>query len=72
MVIPTNQNSGYGRFLIEFSYLLSKTEKRIGTPEKPLSDLGLVRSFFKFALVLFKCFFPFLGMLSFILVVCNR
>jgi histone acetyltransferase SAS3 len=28
--------------LIDFSYLLTKTEKKMGSPEKPLSDMGLV------------------------------
>jgi histone acetyltransferase SAS3 len=33
---------GYGQFLIEFSYLLTRVEKKTGSPEKPLSDMGLV------------------------------
>ncbi|KAI0836322.1 hypothetical protein F5Y06DRAFT_273913 [Hypoxylon sp. FL0890] len=42
LTLPIHQRKGYGHLLIDFSYLLTKVEEKTGSPEKPLSDMGLV------------------------------
>ncbi|CAK1540743.1 unnamed protein product [Leptosia nina] len=57
LTLPPYQRQGYGRLLIDFSYLLTKEEGKVGSPETPLSDLGLIsyRSYWKEAILKRLC-----------------
>jgi histone acetyltransferase MYST1 len=64
LTLPPYQRKGYGRLLIEISYELSKREGKAGTPEKPLSDLGLLSYRSYWSSVLLEILQNFQGSLS--------
>eukprot|EP00730_Choanoeca_flexa_P014171 TRINITY_DN6100_c0_g1_i1.p1 TRINITY_DN6100_c0_g1~~TRINITY_DN6100_c0_g1_i1.p1 ORF type:complete len:578 (+),score=137.04 TRINITY_DN6100_c0_g1_i1:120-1853(+) len=40
LTLPSEMKKGYGKYLIKMSYLITRREGMLGSPEKPLSHLG--------------------------------
>jgi len=53
LTLPPYQMKGFGKFMISFSYELSKKEGKPGSPEKPLSDMGYIAysSYWKYSML---------------------